>query len=287
VFLAWSVANNLFRQSMEMQLLKTDTGARTGRRVGLFVAWRFGGLLAGTILAGYLLHWLDFRGSFRALAGVGVLLLAPACLLPPTRLAPVRLADYFADLRDLRVLLFAGWMFLFTTHWGVESTCYSLFLRRTMGLSLRSMGWYMSAEFAAVVAAALFVAPRLGRRLSLTNLALGGVALSGVGHIGMTIGNVWISVAFRAVHGLGDGALAVLLYVGFSRLFNIERLGGAAGAINLAMMIGQIAGAMIAGPVGEKFGYALPIWTSGVLLLALATPLAAKSWRDRRVERIE
>jgi MFS family permease len=268
--------------SMEMQLLKTDTGQRTGRRVGLFVAWRYGGLLVGTILAGYVLHWLDFRGAFHTMGAVCLLLVPAALYLAPTRLAKVRVREYFRDLSDLRVVLFAGWLFLFTMHWGVESTCYSLFLRREMGLSMQQMGWYMSAEFLAVAAAGLLIAPRLGRESSLTVLGFAGVMLSGLGHIGMVVGNVWVSVAFRAVHGFGDGALSVLLYLGIAKLFHIERLGGNTGALNLAMMAGQIAGAMIAGPLGEKAGYALPIWTSGVLMIALAVPLGVKAWRDRR-----
>jgi predicted MFS family arabinose efflux permease len=282
VFFLWSMTNALFRISMEMQMLKTDTGEQTGRRVGMFVSWRFMGMLVGTIAGGYVLQRAGFTHAF-LLAGIACLfMLVPAGFLPPTQLAKATWRDYFRDLKNWRVVLFTGWLFLFTTHWGVESTCYGLFLKHGLSLDPRQMGFYMSAEFVAVAVAATWLPRRLSRHASLVPIGIGGLLLSGIGHIGMVSANVWVSVAFRAMHGFGDGALMLLMYLGFARLFNITRLGGNAGAINLAMMGGQIAGAMIAAPVGDAFNYGLPIWVSGVLLIALSVPLIGKAWLNQR-----
>jgi len=276
VYFAYAFGNNAFRLSMEMQLLKTDTGRRTGSRVSAFVAWRFGGLGVGSLLTGYLLHNLAFSRTFFLLAACCLLLIVPALRLPPTRLAKAGLTMYLRDLRSRRVLLFIGWLFLFTTHWGVENTCYSLFLKKELGLSLIEMSWYISGEFVAIIITALLLAPRMNRLRRLTGLGLFGLSLSGIGHIGMVIPNVWLSFAFRSLHGIGDGAIMILLYLGIARLFNIERLGGNSGVINLAMTAGMIAGALIAGPLGEAIAYSLPIWTSGILILVLTVPVLVK-----------
>ena len=73
----------------------------------------------------------------------------------------------------------------------------------------------------------------------------------------------------------------IALYLGVTRLFNLDRLGGNAGAVNLAMTAGMIFGALIAGPAGEKLGYEVPFWFSGILLLVLAIPLIVKIRRQR------
>lgn len=276
VYFAYSFGNNSFRISMEMQLLKTDTGQHTGSRVSAFVAWRFGGLAVGMFVIGYLLDKLDFPRTFYLSAACCLALLVPALFLQPTRPAKSKLRMYLKDLKNRRVLLFVGWLFLFTTHWGVENTCYSLFLRKDLELSLIQMSWYISGEFFAIILTALLLAPRMNRLKRLTSLGIFGLALSGIGQIGMVYPQVWISFAFRSLHGVGDGAITILMYLGLARLFNIERLGGNSGVINLAMTAGMIAGALIAGPLGGAVSYSLPIWTSGVLVLLLAGPVLGK-----------
>jgi predicted MFS family arabinose efflux permease len=276
VFFLWSMTNALVRMSLELQVLKTDTGERTSGRLAFFVSSRFGGLALGTVLAGYVLRLWDFRFTLQLMGALCLALIALARPLPPTRLAKTALADYVADLRNPRVVLFTGWLFLFATHWGAESTCYSLFLRKELGLTLAQMGWYMAAEFIAVVIAARIAGNHLSGERSFSGIAVAGLLASGIGHMGMVYGDPWVSVAFRTLHGAGDGALMVVMYLGIARLFHIERLGGSAGAVTLAMMCGQIAGALIAGPLGQHYHYSWPLFGSGVLTVLLAAPVV---WR--------
>ena len=273
IFFIWALANNLFRISLEVQLLKTDQGTHTGRRFGNFAAIRFFGLALGTVLAGYLLALLDFRYSFYFVAVMCLLLLWAVRLLPPTKIAQVRLAEYRADFSNPRIILLAIWVFIFCLHWGVEHTCYSLFLRHEFRLPTHLLGWYMSAEFFAVVLAAFFIGRRIKQNGPLLDYMIVGVLLSGIGHIGMVYPPVYWSVAFRAIHGLGDGLIIVIFYLGLAQLFAVERVGGSNGIANLAMMLGMVTSALIAGPAGERFGYGLPIWISGFLLIALTLPL--------------
>ncbi|NLH49104.1 MAG: MFS transporter [Myxococcales bacterium] len=282
IYFVWSITNNVFRLSAEMQMLKSDTGERTSQRMSLFLACRFGGLAIGTFFAGYVLYRLDFRGTFLLIGLFCLFLIVPAYRLAPTPIAKNRLSAYWGDLKSWPVILFIGWMFLFTTHWGVEYTCYGLFLKRELHLSLTQMGHYMCVEYLAVLATALLIGPRMGRPGALTAYGIAGLLLSGVGHIGMVNHHVAVSLAFRALHGVGDGIIMVLTYLGIARLFDVNRMGGNAGAINLAMTLGMITGALIAGPLGEKVRYSLPIWVSGILLLLLALPLVAKTRLGKR-----
>jgi MFS family permease len=270
VFFTWSLANATFRFSLDTQLLKTDLGDRTGHRVGWYQALRFVGMAIGTVATGYLVAWLDFERSF-LLVALAMLGLALAALrLPPTPIERVPLTDYWADLRDRKVLFFAAWLFLFTSHWGAETTSYGLFLKEGLQLTIPQMGWYISGEYVAIVVTVLALRGPLSRRNQpLRMIAVLGLLVSGVGLIGGALPPVGLSFAFRVLHGAGDGALFMVQYVGVARLFAIDRLGGNSGFINLAAMSGYVCGALIYGPLGEHYGYQLPFWLSGALTLLL------------------
>lgn len=281
VFFFWAIANNLFRTSMDVQVLKTDTGERTGSRLGVYHGGRFVGLALGMIGAGYWLTVLDFEKGLIAVAVLSFLLILVVRRLVPTRIGRTRLADYKADFSNPTVWLFAIWLFLFATHWGPEQTCYGLFLRKNLHLNLVQIGWYMSAEFAAIVVTLILVAKKFNRTDNLFAFTVVGLLGSGIGHVGMVVPIVAVSVIFRTVHGIGDGIIMLVMYVGVARLFNLERLGGNAGLVNLSVMLGSIFGALVAGPLGAAYGYGLPLWASGVVTLTLIAPIVFRQLRRR------
>jgi len=273
VFILWAVANNIFKLSLDVQVLKTDDGQYTGSRIGLYQGVRFFGLTLGTVGAGYLLTKFDFEWSLFFVAICCGILTILALWLVPTPILSSSLSNYRADFSNPKVLFFAIWMFLFSSHWGPEYTCYSLFLRDNLHLSLIQIGWYMSFEFL-MFALTIFLirhSMRTGDRVR--SFAVLGLALSGIGHVGMVYPVFQISLAFRMLHGAGDGIIAMILYLGIARLFAIERLGGNAGLITLVTMFGFVTGALIASPLGESLGYGWPLFGSGIITLLLILPL--------------
>jgi MFS family permease len=277
VFVVWSLMSSVLKLSLDVQVLKTDNGERTGSRLGLYQAWRYAGSAVGTIAIGYIIAVVGFEKAL-FISGAACLLLIPLTYwLPPTKVARVRLSDYHADLRKPQVLLFGFWMFLFTTHWGAEYTCYGPFLRSNLHLDMIDLGWYMSAEYVAIFAAALLAGRALDRTGRIRGFALVGLLASGIGTIGMVFPPVAMSVSFRALHGLGDGVMIVVLYLGIARLFSIERMGGNTGVVSMATMLGFVVGALVYGWLGDFQGYAMPLWISGILSILLALPLL--TWR--------
>ncbi len=273
VFFVWSLANGLFWTSLDVLVLKTDSGERTGLRLSWYQALRFLGLAAGYVLTGWLISGGNFRPVLQAVALACLLLLALVPALAPTRVRRQRLSDYRADVSDWKVVLFSLWLFLFTTHWGAEYTCYSLFLRRVLMLSWTGLGFYMAAEFAAIVITLVLCRNQLDRPERLRAMASLGLVASGSGLVGMIFRPLWLSVAFRMLHGAGDGLLMVIMYLGIARLFALERVGGNSGFVRTVTMLGMASGALVFGPLGEHLGYQVPLWSSGVLVLALALPL--------------
>ena len=277
-FFTWSLSTNLYKVSLDVQVMRTQSEAGLNQRVYLYQALRFTGLAAGVIPAGYFLSRFDFSLT---LAGIGliVLLLAVyATTLRPTPVKAVRLADYAADLRRPTVLAFAFWLFLFAAHWGAEATCYGLFLKTDLKLSLQEMGGYFACEYSilGVLFTVLFRKRATFGAEGLKRVAIFGLLLSGLGQMGMVLHPVWLSLAFRTVHGLGDGLMFVIFYLGIARLFAIERVGGNAGFINLCTMLGSVVGSLLSGPIGEAYGYIHPLWISGALTLLLILPLLGR-----------
>ena len=272
-FLLLNVANSTFRYSLDIHVLKSDDGQRTVARVGSYQAARFAGMAAGTAGAGYLLSAVEFRFALLATAAATAILSVCARTLPPTPLERSSLAAYLKDLTSPGVAFFCVWLVLFSTHWGAEFTSYSLFLREGLHLSMVDMGWYMAVEFAAIVVTILlFVRFHRTPRVSRAVIVFGLLA-SGAGHIGMVLQPVSISCAFRFLHGIGDGLIFMVFYLGVARFFVAERTGGNAGIVNTMTMLGMVLGALFFGPLGEAFGYSVPLWTSGLLTMFLAVPL--------------
>ncbi|MEW6079663.1 MAG: MFS transporter [Thermodesulfobacteriota bacterium] len=281
-YMTWGLFSWVFRLSMDVYFLKTDTRNAIGRRIGFYQSWRFAGMITGTIGTGYIIDRLNFSGAFTIVAGVCVALALVSAFMPATVVARVRLADYRADFSSRRVLFFSFWVLLFASHWGAEQTCYALFLRNDLGLSFRGLGWYFAAEYVAIIIALTLAGQVVGAKAGFRKLAVSGLLLSGLGNIGMVMKPVSVSVLFRAVHGLGDGFMVVVMYYGISRLFSLAHLGGNAGLVHLFSMVGYIIGAMVYSPVGASFGYGHPLWVSGLLTMLLALPVVIISRDNRR-----
>ncbi len=277
VYFVWGLASGLFRLSLDVQVLKTDTGEHTGRRIGLYQACRFGGMGIGLLLTGYVLSRYDFEGLLIMAAVACLALVLPALWLTPTSVGRVRWSNYWMDMRDPRVLFFAGWLLLFASHWGAEATSYGLFLRENLRLSMSGMGWYMIVEFLAITLTLVLCGRHLNDARVMKAFAVAGLAASGIGQGGMVFEPLAASVAFRALHGVGDGLMFLVIYFGIARLFAVERLGGNTGFISMATMLGYVVGSLIYGPLGELGGYHLPLLISGAVTLVLAPALLAAS----------
>jgi MFS family permease len=262
-----------FRLSLDALVFKTGETKRSGARWGYLNGFRMGSLGIGTFCAGYVLSQLGFPGGLALQAGI---LLAGLLMVP--RLRPVKAAipilrDYLSDLRQPGVAGFITWLFLFSLHWGAELTSYGLFLTQNLGLSLSAMGWYMGVEFVVLAATCLWAGPRCDRAADHRLLIVGGLLLSGTSQILMCVPEVWFSLFWRSVHGIGDGVILVVMYAGIARLFDLGRIGGHNSGVNLVMMIGTFFGSLVFGPVGEKFGYQIPLAVTGALVALLAVPI--------------
>lgn len=273
VFFLWSLSSWLFRWSMDTQMLKSQSSREIGSRIGFYQACRFVGLTIGTIFSGYSIAKLDFETTLMTVGGVCLLLVIPSAFLQSTRVAKISFAEYKADFSNRKVIFFALWLLLFASHWGAEQTSYGLFLKKQLHLNMIQMGWYTAAEFAAIILTVIIAGDMIGRNGNARKIAILGLFGSGIGHIGMIFPPISLSVAFRILHGFGDGCMTLVMFYGVTKLFAIEHIGGNGGMINFATMIGYIIGSMVYGHMGESLGYDYPLWISGTVVFLLMIPL--------------
>ncbi len=270
VFFLWSLGGGLFKVSLDVQLLKTASGDHRIKGVYLYQLSRYVGGALGSLGSGFLLSQLEFSTAMIWVAVAYLLLAGLALQLPSTKVTPSKLSLYKGELRRPKVILMGIWLVLFATHWGAEMTSYGLYLQQDRGLGWVGMGAYIAAEMSAIIIMLAWLLRRPNQEPNIRALATWGLVFSALGQICMVFGPLWMSVLFRMLHGAGDGAIFLVFYLGVPRLFALERLGGHAGIVHFMSMAGAILGSLVYGPMGERFGYDVPMWVSGLVTALLA-----------------
>jgi MFS family permease len=280
VFLLFGFATNIFRISLDALLFKSGREVKQGFRYGLFNCMRMVGFTLGALCAGFFLSSLDFPLTLKGLAFLALILVVVYPFLPSIPGGRWELFNYRHDFVKRRVIVFSLWLFFFSLHWGAEATSFGLFLRHNLNLSLIGIGCYMAGEFFTVAVSALFFGWFYDRNggVHAQPLLYGGLIASGIGNILMVYPDLIFSFSWRVIHGIGDGIIALVMYLGIRRLFHLERIGGNASLISMSTMIGIFVGSLIFGPLGEKAGYGYPLAISGIITI-LILPLLV--WSER------
>jgi MFS family permease len=284
VFLLFGIATNIFRISLDALLFKSGKEVKQGFRYGLFNGMRMVGFTMGALFSGYALFSLDFPLTLKTLAFLALLLTLVYPFLPITPGRRWELFNYRQDFFKRQVFVFSLWLFFFSLHWGAEATSFGLFLRHNLNLSLIGIGYYMAGEFFAVALSALFFGWFYDRSggIHAQSFLYGGLVASGLGHILMVYPHLLFSFSWRVVHGIGDGIIALVMYLGINRLFHLERIGGNASLISMITMIGIFVGSLTFGPLGEQMGYGYPFAITGIITILILPFLI---WSERLGEK--
>lgn len=267
-FWGFGLGMHASRVVLDTLIFKTS-GALGIQQLADYNAMRMLGMVLGTVVSGWLFYRCGFQGALLLLALVPVGLMGLLGKLPRLQVHFSPLRQYGLDFWQRPVRLFALWLFLFCLHWGAETTSYGLFLQTNLGLSRPAMGGYMAVEFLVVALTAHCYGRFWYGRLAPFPLLALALATSGGGHILMTVPQVFFSVFWRAVHGIGDALIMVESYTMVARLFRVERIGGNSGLITMVSVAGTFFGSLVYGPLGAAYGYQWPLVVSGVLTLTL------------------
>lgn len=267
MFLVGGLGTTAFKESMESFVLKhADT--HRGEKFGTYELVKMIASGLAMVASGYLIFIFDFNMIF---IGAAILILASLVVTPAiekNKITKTKTKDYFKDITNTKVIGFLILIFLFTLHWGAESTSYGLFLNHNLGLSTTQMGIFFGISIIFLGFSALFFGKRYDKKNNSRELLLYAFFLSGISFILFAITtNTYISLFFRMVHEIGDGAFIIFMFTGIKRFFTNHRIGGDLGLITIITIIGKMLGALLFGPMGDLYGYQWPHIVAGSIIV--------------------
>jgi len=263
LFLLVGMAGSLFQVNNQATYFKTLGSTARGTKVGWYQGIRAMGFGIGPLVGGVVIH----AGWVTSPMLVGCLLILPFVFLslvcervPGSRIS---LLGYGRDVRRPGVLILATVVLLFSFHFGVELTSFTLFLEDVLHQSKEQIGYtylYISTVLVAVMLVTGFVSDRVHRPLAVGLLAL---LCSGVGNAAMVwVGSLGWLLAVRFLHVIGDGAFMVFQSVTIANLFHRRRMGGNLGLFVMVGNVGAFIGASVSGYIP---GNVYPFLAAGIL----------------------
>jgi len=258
---------NLYLTSADSIFYKTigQTKERA-KSIGIYQGINYLSLGLGMMASGYVLSTNIPFENLIFYFGLGFLVLAVVSrILPSTITTKFNLLNYKKDLFNSRILIFLIVIFMFAIHFGAEQTSYGLFLEKYLGLTGLQIGLYMgTAVFLMGIWSVIFA--RLLKKIQARSLLYTGLIASSLGHLLMVNSDPVYSFIFRVFHEAGDAAMFVFFAYGISTMFDTKRIGGNNSIFLLFITLGGTLGALIFGPMGEKYGYDVPFTVTGYVL---------------------
>ncbi len=270
LFVVFGVFYYSLKNSINTELLKRVKNEYSGKIFGLYNFFNPLLIGLGMILSGFFINKFQFKYVF-IIQSVGFLVLF-FLLTQLSRLQAMKinLIENINDLKRQNVLVFIFVLGLFASHWGAEDVAYGIFLKKNLGLSSVGMGFYMAGELLFMAITVLIFGNLIeNKKTSLEKMFFWGLFLSGLTHILMVVPIVWLSATMRMIHGIGDGIMGLVLFVGLKKFFKIERIGSHSGLTSLIMIFGSFIGQLIYGLIGGNFGFHWPLIISGAISLSL------------------
>lgn len=264
LFLIGGLGNNLGDISLRTLVFKTKIEGREGRKFGTFTLIRFLSMSLGLFIGGTLVFLVGFHLGF-GIIGLLYLLVVPFVSFRSPAKYTVKFGQYKKDVLNKKVIFIGLVMFMFALHWGSERTAFGLFLKKDLGLDMFMFGLYTALALPFLGFASFYFGRRIDAgKSNLKMIYFAGMILSGVSYILNTVPVLWFSFVMRIIHEFGDGMADIAIYFWISKLFHVERVGGGSSVMYTLMLVGQVTGSLVFGPLGEIMGYQVPIMITGV-----------------------
>ncbi|MFA6528873.1 MAG: MFS transporter [Candidatus Gracilibacteria bacterium] len=238
----------------------------------------------GVLFSGNILAYIDFPKYLLICCGILTLITFGSIFLQKTGKFTLEIDDYKKDISQPLVLIFMGIIFLFAIHMGAELTSYSPFLKETLHLSLRQIGFYIGTATSLMFIWTKLAAKAIEKGINIKKIVATSLILSTVGFLIMLTPIIWVSFTGRIIHEAGDAGMFVFIYAGVSKFFEQKTIGGLSSLIQLIQATAIFAGSLAFGPLGSKFGHQVPIVISSITTLLALFLLEAyeKQYKKRK-----
>jgi len=264
IFMFGGLGRNLFNISIDALTFKVVDQKKSPLQISKYLAGNSIGAIFGFIIGGYAIENFGYDLTLIGIIVLLVLVSLSSLFLPITHTIKVKLFEYKKDIFNKEVLFFVLIVFLFTLHYGAEGTSYSLFVKENFNLGLDKVGLFIAGANIFLIIGNIYFARKVQKGFDPKKVFYFALIISGLGHILFSIQtDVWWSFAFRCLHEIGDGAMIFSIFYGIVRIFNIDRIGGNSSFISLITILSSSIAAFIFGPLGEAYGFYLPLFITG------------------------
>lgn len=271
LFLLGGLGLQFARNTLRNYFMKTSPLGKEGHNMGLFTFISMTGIFFGVLIASFLVPMYSFQVFLKAISVLFILLIVFVFFLKPVKVTYTKLSGYKSDFLKKNVLFFALILFLFTLHWGAESTSYGLFLTDYFGLSIFHAGLFMAFPLILLGVSAFWFGKKVDeKKIDFSLVFLIGMLLSGLTHILMVFPLIEFSFLMRLIHEFADGLAQIGLIFWIFKSFNFERLAGNASLIMTVTVLGEIIGAIIFSTLGGLMGYEYVFIGSGITSILAA-----------------
>jgi len=255
----------------ESLFLKLHAGENRARRIGFYQMATYLGFGLGPLAGGMILA--RSPGDLYLASALGALLIA--VLSFPLADATVRvfsLVSYGRDLARFAPLLLLACIFVMGTHFGVEQTSLTLFMREVLHCSPHEVGKLFAGLGIWMAFTVIFISAVHDRHRSMFLFFLGGLLVSGIFQIATAFSSSFRELlAVRLLHTLGDAFALLELTVLTAVLFPAHRLGGNSGMLYAVRTLATFGAAVASGTVNQAWGYGASFVINGVFVLLFVT----------------
>jgi len=254
----------------ESLYLKLFGREKRGQRVAAFqlstyLGYGLGPLAGGLVMA----NGQEILFKF-ALAGIFLVFFLSFFLVDASPIV-FSFRSYKGDLWQPKPLFLLACIFVLGSHFGVEQTSFSLFMRENLGFPPETVGLI----FAGLGLWMALVVPFIGRlhdqRQQVFFFFLVGTLISSLFQI-FTVWatGFWSLLFIRLLHTTGDAIALLELAVLTAAFFPTNRLGGNSGLLYAVRTMATFLAAILAGIINKHWGYGLSFILNGAGILVLA-----------------
>lgn len=266
--------STLFLVSLYSLYYKQLGDYRRGIRIALFTLGTALGFGIGPFIGGVTITYFDIKWIFIFSAGLNLILLLLISALKSSVTIKFRIDMYRKDLLRPEVLFLVVLVFVMSSHFGVEKTCFTLLLSKSInltGIQIGTIFMFIGAWVALLCMVAGHSFDKTKRIISLVSLS---ILVTGFFQMLTGYASSFSSILIiRLLHTVGDSFFLVLKVVLITMIFPNERMGGNFGFIYSVNTLATTVTALISGILSDYYGYRFPFIINGSLMVAVAIML--------------
>lgn len=247
-----------------------------GKKIAFYQVGAYLGFGGGPLIGGWIVQNSSFESLFLFASVLSFFLVILVATMKDRPGSAFDFKDYKVELRDRKIILLIGIILVYATHFGVEQTSLSLFMKNTLLFSGQRIGlvFFILGIWMAVLAP--IAGHSFDRSRNVIRLLLMGLMASGLFQIATGYVSTFEQLVFiRVLHTMGDALIILTISILTSEFFPVDRLGGHSGVLHITRTFGIFLGNIGSGYTNEFFDYHISLVINGTYIF-LFTILVAR-----------